>query len=182
MYDYVQISTINDFIFCQRSLYFHSIYYTFVDKQYKAKPQVAGTIAHEATDTGRYSSQKKFLQAMEVFSHAYGVIGKIDVYDKETKVLTERKRKINRVYDGYRFQLYAQKLALEEMGFPVEKMFLHSLSDNKKYEIHFHGPDLYAFEKTIEKIRAFNVAKSSPKQNIQKCRNCIYRELCRREQ
>lgn len=181
MYDSIQISTINDFIFCKRSLYFHSIYYTFEDKHYKARPQVVGTIKHEAVDTGRYSSRKRFLQGMEVFSHKYNIIGKIDLYDKETRTLIERKTKIERVYDGYRYQMYGQALALEEMGYPIEMMVLHSLEDNKKYPVKYGGREMYRFEKTLVAMRAFNISKSKPLENINKCARCIYRELCRGE-
>jgi CRISPR-associated exonuclease Cas4 len=179
MYDYIQISTINDFIFCERSLYFHGIYYSFEDRHYKAEPQVIGTIRHEASDTGRYSSRSRYLQGMEVFSAKYGLVGKIDIYDQETRTLIERKTKIKRVYPGYRYQLYAQYEALTEMGYPVERMFLHSLEDNRKYPVRYGGQDMYFFHKTLAAIQEFDLAKSRPLENIGKCSRCIYRELCR---
>jgi CRISPR-associated protein Cas4 len=179
MYDSIQISTINDFVFCKRSLYFHSIYYTFEDKHYKAKPQIAGTIKHEAVDEGRYSSRAKYLQGVAVFSQKENIIGKIDLYDKETKTLIERKSKIKKVYDGYRYQMYAQCVALEEMGYPVKQMFLHSLDDNKKYPVHYGGKEMFEFQKILLAIRAFDIGKSTPQTNTNKCQNCIYHELCR---
>jgi CRISPR-associated protein Cas4 len=179
MYDSIQIATINDFIFCKRSLYFHSIYYTFEDKHYKARPQIVGTIKHEASDTGKYSSLKKYMQGTEVFSHKHNIIGKIDIYDKDEQTLIERKTNIKRVYDGYRYQMYAQAIALEEMGYPVKHMFLHSLKDNKKYPVHYGGKELYEFEKVLTSMRQFDIGQSNPQQNKNKCEQCIYRELCR---
>jgi CRISPR-associated exonuclease Cas4 len=179
MYDYIQISTINDFIFCPRSLYFHGIYYTFEDKHYKAEPQLVGTIKHEASDEGRYSSRARYLQGMEVFSNKYGLVGKIDIYDKETQTLIERKTKIKRIYPGYRYQLYAQYEALTEMGYPVKQMFLHSLEDNRKYPVSYGGRDMYEFNKILRAIRSFDISRSSPQENIGKCSQCIYKELCR---
>lgn len=180
MYDYIQISTINDFLFCERSLYFHGIYYTFEDKHYKARPQVNGTLRHQASDTGRYSSRSRYLQGMEIFSHKLGLVGKIDIYDRETRTLIERKAKIKRVHIGYRYQMYAQYEALTEMGYPVEHMVLHSLEDNRKYPVRYGGPDMYFFHKTIAAMRSFNLTASKPIEHTGKCRQCIYRELCRR--
>ena len=179
MYDYIQIATINDFIFCPRSVYFHGVYARFADRHYKAKPQIAGSIRHEASDTGRYSSRKRYLQGAEVFCERLGLVGKIDVYDRETQTLIERKSKIKRVYDGYRYQLYAQFEALREAGERPEKLVLHSLEDNKKYPVKYGGRELYAFEKLIARMRSFNITDSRATISGAKCARCIYRELCR---
>jgi CRISPR-associated protein Cas4 len=117
---------------------------------------------------------------MEVFSHKYNLVGKIDLYDQESSTLIERKTKIKHVYDGYRYQMYAQKLALEEMGYPVDSMILHSLDDNRKYPVAFGGRDMYAFEKILTAIRSFDLAVSVPHENKEKCTRCIYHELCRK--
>ncbi|MGM0609081.1 MAG: type V CRISPR-associated protein Cas4, partial [Candidatus Muiribacteriota bacterium] len=134
-YDYIQISKINDFIFCPYSLYFHSVYEGFDSFNYKSKSQIAGKIVHKNIDNISYSSQKNVIQGMEVFSDDYQIIGKIDIYNKYTKELIERKRKIEKIYDGYIFQLYAQKICLEEMGYKVEKMTLYSIVNNKSFNI-----------------------------------------------
>lgn len=177
-YDYIQISKINDFVFCPRSLYFHSVYEDFDKTQYKARPQIAGTIAHKSVDENKFSSRKNILQGLEVFSAKTGIIGKIDIYDKNKKELIERKRTIKKIYDGYLFQLYAQKLCLEEMGYPVKKMKLHSLTDNRVYLIEISVKEKEAFQKIIDEMRSFDFGRSKNVSEI-KCANCIYRELCR---
>ena len=81
--DYILLSELNDFIFCPRSIYWHHIY---------------GNIAHKSIDSAKYSSRKNILQGIAIISHEFGIQGKIDLYDARTGILTERKRKINKVY------------------------------------------------------------------------------------
>lgn len=178
-YDYIQISKINDFIFCPHSLYFHSVYENFDKWNYKAGAQIAGKIAHKTIDTKKFSSRKNIFQAMEVFSEKHGIIGKIDLYDKDKKELIERKRVVKKIYDGYLFQLYAQKLCLEEMGYGVVSMALYSLADNKKYSVVLSSQKIKEFYKKISQMKNFNLS-SKKNNNFSKCENCIYHELCRK--
>lgn len=178
-YDHIQISKINDFLFCPHSLYFHSVYENFDKTQYKARSQIAGTIAHKTVDTHKFSSRKSILQGMEIFSEKYGLIGKIDIYDRDREELIERKRTINKIYDGYLFQLYAEKLCLEEMGYKVSKMKLYSMTDNKTYPVVLSLEKIKQFEETLDKMRKFNFL-SNKNSNLEKCDNCIYHELCRK--
>lgn len=179
MEDYIQISKLNDFIFCPRSLYFHGIFETFDEKTYHDLPQARGKIAHETIDKGQYSSLKKYLQGLEVYSDELGVCGKIDIFDKDEGVLVERKYQIKKIYDGYVFQLYAQALCLKEMGYSVKKLFFHSLADNKRYPVNF--PDLEVEKRLkalIREMRTYDVAKDVSIPNENKCANCIYKSLC----
>jgi CRISPR-associated protein Cas4 len=124
------------------SLYFHSLYENYSERIYHSTPQTVGKIKHENIEQERYSSLKRYLQNFPVYSEKYNLMGKIDIYDKEEKSLIERKFKINRIYDGQKYQLYAQMFCLQEIGFEVKNLFIHSLSDNKE--------DILKFEKTIE--------------------------------
>lgn len=178
----IQISKINDFLFCPRSLYFHSVYESFSDATYHGSPQVRGRLNHTTVDTGTYSSEKKYLQGEEVYSEKYGLVGKIDLYDKEERALIERKSKVSALYPGLRFQLYAQYFALTEAGFPVERMGIRSLADNRRYDIPLpEGSELRDFEATIRRMRTFDIADTPLESNLAKCRGCIYRTLCRPE-
>jgi len=178
METYIQISKINDFIFCPYSLYYHSIYENFSQKVYHQSPQVKGKIKHEAIDKGKYSTSKNYLQGISVYCDQYGLAGKIDIYDQKNKTLIERKNKISKIYDGQKYQLYAQYFCLLERGYEVEKLKIHSLTDNKRYEIDLPvGDDLKKFENVIEQIKNFNF-KQQYKINPAKCDNCIYAELC----
>lgn len=178
MESYIQISKLNDFIFCPYSLYFHSIYDNFNSKTYHQSPQVKGKIVHECIDEGYYSTAKKFLTGIAVYSTKYGLVGKIDIYDKETLSLIERKNMIKQIFDGYRYQLYAQYFSLIEMGFRVKHLYLHSLSDNKRYSVEIpRGDELLKFENVIEDIRSFDFNQKI-KKNKKKCDQCIYNPLC----
>ncbi len=179
MEPYIQISKINDFIFCPKSIYFHGLYENFSEKTYHQSPQVKGKIKHESIDYQKYSTAKKYLQGLEVYSEKYNLAGKIDIYDAEEKTLTERKNKINKIYDGYRYQLYAQYFCLAEMGYEARKLYFYSMTDNKKYEIGLPSEKETAeFEEILDKMRNFDMLKNNFSANPAKCAQCIYRELC----
>ncbi len=129
--EYLPISNLNDFIFCPVSIYFHSLDYDSDKMLIQSEKQINGTSSHSACDEGRYTDKKSILQGISVISEEYGLIGKIDVFDSESGMLTERKKKINKIYDGYIFQLYAQYFALCEMGYAVKSILLYSIDDNK---------------------------------------------------
>ena len=179
MEQYIQISKINDFIFCPKSVYLHRIYENFNQNTYHQEPQKVGKLNHENIEAGKYSTAKKFLQGTPVYCNKYEIAGKIDIYDAETKTLIERKTKIKKVYDGYKYQLYAQYFSLLEMGYEVKKMFIHSLSDNKRYEIATpNKQETEIFENIIGQIRQFDILKSKHTTSKAKCDNCIYNNLC----
>lgn len=180
MYDYIQISKINDFLFCPHSLYFHGVYESFDDGHYKARPQIAGRLAHTTVDNKTATGSKTLLQGMEVFSEKYGIIGKIDLFDAQTGELTERKRTIKKIYEGYLFQMWAQKCCLEEMGYAVAKMTLHSLTDNKKYPVVMDDTQIAQFEYTLQCMRSFHPLRVAKAAHAAQCDNCIYRELCKK--
>ncbi|MCK9578657.1 type V CRISPR-associated protein Cas4 [bacterium] len=178
MESYIQISKLNDFIFCPHSLYLHSIYDNFNAKIYHGDAQIRGKIVHECIDEGYYSTAKKYLSGIEIYSQKYGLAGKIDIYDSELMILIERKNKIKKIYDGYKYQLYAQYFCLLEMGFLVKKMCLHSLKDNKRYWISLPDKnEVRKFEKLIEDIGSFDF-HNIVRKNKDKCKNCIYNPLC----
>lgn len=179
MEPYIQISKINDFIFCPKSIYFHGLYENFSEKTYHQSPQVKGKIKHESVDYQKYSTAKKYLQGLEIYSEKYNLAGKIDIYDQESKALIERKNKIKVIYDGYKYQLYAQYFCMEEMGYKVKKLYFYSMSDNKKYKIDLPCcKEREKFERTLQEIREFNMLTVNFTPNSAKCEQCIYRELC----
>jgi CRISPR-associated protein Cas4 len=121
--------------------------------------QINGTHAHESVDEGKYSSKCKILQGISVYSEEYGIIGKIDVFDIETGILTERKKKISAVFKGQVFQVYAQYFALKEMRYCVKKLRIHSMDDNKNYDLALPEDDdtmAKDFKRTIQMMHAFN--------------------------
>lgn len=177
MEPYIQISKINDFMYCPASLYLHGSYEGFSQKSYHEKPQVVGKINHEAIDEKTYSTAKRFVVGISVYSPTYGIAGKIDIYDSETKTLIERKTKIKQVYDGYRYQLYAQYFCLAEMGYTVKKLALRSLADNKHYELPMPSEkEKREFEDTLRAIKTFD-PKSLLSHRCAKCAMSIYGAL-----
>ena len=119
---------------------------------------------------------------MDVYSEEFNIRGKIDVFDTNSGVLTERKNKIVKIYDGYVFQLYAQYYALTEMGYRVKTIRFHSMKDNKNYNIKLPTEDTEMdkkFRTTVQVMREFCV-ESFHQTNIEKCKNCIYEPVCDR--
>jgi len=168
------ISAINDFLYCPKSLYLHSIYSSFETSVYHDIPQTKGSIAHENIEEGCYSTSKSTLQGLSVYSARLGIKGKIDVYDAKNKYLIERKYRVKNIYKGFRYQLYAQMYCLEEAGFRVKKLFIHSLSDNRRYEIPLPTKEeKMEFEKVIADMKSFDT-DALQKHCCNHCRNNIY--------
>lgn len=182
MDDCIIISNLNDFIFCPASIYFHNLYGSQDTITYQNAAQINGKSAHEAVDHGTYSGRKNILTALEVYSEKYNLVGKIDIYDADTKTLTERKRQIKTIYDGYIFQIYAQYFAMSEMGYEIRKLRFYSMADNKAYPVKLPGENaemFQKFEKTINDIKNFDM-ESFQQDNIEKCKKCIYEPSCDR--
>lgn len=182
MEETIIISYLNDFIYCPASIYFHKLYGRLDGMIYQGERQVEGKVAHRTIDEKVYSSRKNVLQGVEVYSSKYNIIGKIDIYDMDRKLLIERKNKVNEIYDGYVFQVYAEYFGLVEQGYEVEKIVIHSLKDNKNYEIQLPKNDvemLKKYEKVITDMRSFDL-ENFKQSNKKKCENCIYEPLCDR--
>ncbi len=180
MESYIQISFLNDFIFCPRSIYFHQLHGRQSTYCYQDTPQIEGKAAHKAIDEKRYSTKKTVLQDFEIYSDKYKLCGKIDIFDCESGILTERKKKIKTIYDGYVFQLYAQYFGLTEAGYDVRFLRLYSSDDNKVFKILLPCDDAIMFEKfeqLIEQINHYDL-ENFQQINQKKCENCIYEPLC----
>lgn len=176
----ILLTWLNDFIFCPISIYFHNLYGDSERISFQESSQINGTAAHNAIDTGSYSTRKSVLCSMMVYSQEYGLLGKIDIFDTSSGKLVERKKQIKTIYDGYVFQLYGQCLALREMGYYVKSLVVYSSDDNKSYPILMPEEDPDMFEKFINlitEIKKFNLIDFK-QTNEKKCRRCIYEPLC----
>lgn len=179
--NYLPISFINDFIFCPRSIYNHQLYRNRDEMLYQGERQSEGKAAHQHIDNKTYSDKKSVLQNFEIYSSKYLLFGKIDVFDIDKGLLTERKKNIKTVYDGYIFQLFAQYFGLTEMGYEVKKIVLYDFSKNAVYPIELPEQNptmLKKFEDTLTQIRQFSLLDKNFKPNKLKCENCIYNLLC----
>jgi len=180
MESYITLSYLNDFIFCPRSIYFHQLYSIYNEQNYKQKPQIAGTEAHVSIDNNTYSSKSSILQGTEVYCDKYNIVGKIDVFDISTGRLTERKKSIKLIYDGYIFQVYAQYFALTEMGYNVKEIIIHDISHNKNFKVLLPIENdimFQKFESLIIQIQNYQL-NGTFYPNLEKCSNCIYSPLC----
>jgi CRISPR-associated protein Cas4 len=174
----IKISNLNDFLFCPRSIYFHNLYLDNDEKVFSGINQSAGKIAHKNIDQKKYSSRKNILEGIDVFSEELNLVGKIDLFDVEKGELVERKNKISKIYDGYLFQIWAQYFCLVEMGYNVRFLNFYSLKDNKKINIGLPSEeDKERLKDLIRRIDEFNLNEEFS-QNIKKCENCPYKELC----
>lgn len=177
-YNTLNISQLNDFIFCPYSIYLHNVYQALDDDNYHDTPQIKGRYAHESVDNHTYSTKKSVMTGMMVYSERYGLLGKIDQYFADEYKLIERKRTIKTIYDGYKLQLYAQYFCLIEMGFEVKYLAFYSLTDNKRYPITVPNDEITTwFENHLNKIRQYQPTDTIII-NENKCRYCIYQPLC----
>lgn len=127
-------------------------------------------------------NEERYIQESSYYSHTYNIITVIDLYDKNKKALIEKKNRIKRVYEGYIFQLYAQYYALKDNGEEVEYIFLYDITEKKYYPISLPENNerlKIEFENILHKIRNFNIY-SFQANNINKCKKCIYNNLCDR--
>ena len=176
----IAISNLNDFVFCPASIFFHNLDVETAKIIFQDSAQLNGSIAHRSVDLGTYSTRSSVLQGITVYSEEYNLIGKIDVFDIQSGVLTERKKRIRTIYDGYIYQLYAQCLSLREMGYTIKQIRLYSMDDNRVYNIPLPEQDLQklvSFQKLIEDMVAFQL-DTFQQDNPDKCRHCIYEPLC----
>ena len=182
METYIPITYLNDFVFCPLSIYFHNLYGKVSDVLYYDTSQLDGRAAHSAIDEKRYSTHKNILQGIDVYSAQYGLCGKIDIYDGDRELLTERKKKIKMIYDGYIFQLYAQYFCMVEMGYSVKHLRFYSMDDNRVHSVNKPEDDrpmLHKFISLLDQIMTFDISSFMP-DNTSKCANCIYSNLCDR--
>ena len=178
----IRISWLNDFIFCPLSIYFRNLYGEMENFSYKESPQLLGSAIHKCIDEQTYSSRSNILQGISCYCEKYNLIGKIDLFDIKKKELTERKRTISCIYDGYIYQLYAEYYSLLDMGYEVTHLRLYSYSDNKIYKVALPSEDQLMnkkFEKTINDLRTLDIDTYVPK-NKDKCIHCIYSNACDR--
>lgn len=175
----IAISSLNDFIFCPVSIYFHMLE-TEENILFQDTAQINGTHSHKSSDTATYSTKKSMLQGVSVYCQKYNLCGKIDVFDADSGILTERKKNIKTVYDGYIFQLYAQYFSLSEMGYDVKKIRLYSMDTNKTYDIEMPENDVEMLDKFLNLLTEINTFsfENFKQTNSKKCDNCIYEPLC----
>lgn len=176
----INISNLNDFIFCPASIYFHNLYQGQSESMYEETTQVLGKQVHQSIDRQNYSTSTDVLQGIPVYSEALNLFGKIDLLEVSKKHLIERKRQVKQIFDGYVFQVYAQYFCLSEMGYEIQKISIRSYIDNKVYSIKLPDEDLSMKDKffaLINEMSIFNLSNFR-QSNAQKCLRCNYAAVC----
>lgn len=186
MESYIKLSTLNDFIFCPKSIYYHELYDNYNSNLYHEKAQKEWKIAHKNIDEKTYSTSKFCYQSLEVYSEEYKIHWKIDIFNALSWELIERKNQIYidenwkpKIYLWYKYQLWWQMFCLEEEWFEVKSLYFYSVKDNKKYRIYKPSEkEKWQFKEMLEKYRKFDLFQKYWSQNTKKCIKCIYKELC----
>lgn len=178
MKEYINISWLNDFIFCPYSIYLHNVYYDTDDELFHAAPQTKGRAVHKSVDTKQYSTRKTVLSSLSITSEKLGLVGKIDLYYSDEQKLVERKNNLKKIYRGQLYQLWSQYVCMVEMGYIVKEIAFYEISTNKMIDIDIPtSSELLELEKFINSFR--NYDPTSPLvTNINKCTHCIYCNIC----
>lgn len=146
---------------------------------YKATPQTKGTIAHKPVDEKRSSTSRYDIQSLSVYCDSLGISGKIDIYKEDMKLLIERKNNIKQLYRGQLYQLWGQYYCMKEMGFHVEHIAFYEISTNKMIPVSLpREKERLELEQFIKRFRSFNPLEDFVTVNTNKCRHCIYCNLC----
>ena len=145
---------------------------------YHATPQTRGRNAHETIDTKKASNRAEDLQSLPVLSEKYRLMGRIDLYRGKDKKLIERKYQLKNIYQGQIYQLWAQYLCMTEMGYEVKEIAFYEISTNKMIPVAIPTTEqLVQFQSFLKSYQNYN-----PEQpitiNSNKCRHCIYCNLC----
>lgn len=179
MDNHIAITALNDFIFCPYSIYLHAVYMGSDEDIYKALPQIKGTIAHSGIDNRNGSRRKADIAALPVYSDELGLCGVIDLLRQDRGLLIERKYIIKNIFRGQLYQLWAQYFCLTEMGYNVESLAFYEISTNKMiYRALPTDADKQELITVIDQFRKYRPDKDHIDINPNKCRHCIYCNLC----
>lgn len=179
MDEHINISILNDFIFCPYSIYLHNVYMEADEDIFKATPQIRGTQVHSGVDKKTGSSRACDILSLPVCSNALGLYGVIDIYKSDKALLVERKYKLKNIYRGQLYQLWAQYFCMIEMGYEVKQIAFYEISTNKLFPQTI--PDQSEKEELVNylvALRSYNPDSDNSKPNPNKCVHCIYCNLC----
>lgn len=63
MESYIKLSTLNDFIFCEKSIYYHTLYDNYNEILFDKTPQIEWKILHQSIDEKNILQRKIFYKA-----------------------------------------------------------------------------------------------------------------------
>lgn len=145
---------------------------------YHATPQTRGRIAHETIDNKSASNRANDIMSLPVYSDKYHLMGKIDLYKRDEKKLIERKYRLKQIFRGQIYQLWAQMLCMQEMGYEVDSLAFYETSTNKMHPVDYpSAEDIKEFEEFLKQFHSYN-PDDTITINRNKCTHCIYCNLC----
>lgn len=175
---YISFSQLNDFIYSPMSLYLHECYKAYNTNLYNDTPQALGIQAHEAIDQHKYK-KRDWITSMWLCSATLRLYGKTDLYNQKSGELVERKRLIKYIYEGYKMQVWAQYYCLQEMGYKVNSIYLHSLVDNTRYDLGIPTKkDLESLKELISRMQNYQPQFEELIDPRNKSLISIYKHLC----
>jgi CRISPR-associated protein Cas4 len=148
------------------------------EDMYHASPQTRGKVAHQSIDNKVASTKRADIMSLSICSAKMKIVGKIDLYHKDTEQLVERKYELKQIYQGQVYQLWAQYFCMIEMGYSVKSIAFYEISKNRMIPIDIPGIKEYnTLVSFINCYRNFNPFNSIPI-NHNKCVHCVYCNLC----
>ncbi len=184
--DPVAISSLNDFLYCNRRCALHRLDALWVDNVWT----VSGTLAHEQADDPGYrqtAEGARIERALPLFSVKLGLTGKADIVEfrpatngLEVPLPVDYKLGKRKKWDNDDVQLCAQALCLEEMiGAPVPKGAIYHVKTRRRREVLFTDDLRQLTIHTIEQVRALMLADEVPPAVVKpQCDGCSMHAIC----
>jgi len=175
--------TISEYMYCQRSAFYK--FYGFEENAHN-KDLIKGKIAHEAVsvDSVRYTTGTKQQTDLKIFSHKYGLSGKLDLLEHKTGKLIPVEYKKGQVtnYPNHRIQLCLEVLCIEEMyATQIDSAYIYFTEANKRVAVEMF-PELRQttinlLNEIKRKLQSGNPTAFA-KENNHKCFKCSFYETC----
>jgi CRISPR-associated exonuclease Cas4 len=199
--DYLPISYLNDFLFCERRAALHLLEGIWRDNQYTLE----GTFAHRNVDVvaNRKRGQKRQVTGMWVVSHRLGLIGRCDLVEfldarpaaepspsantdqppgppNRVPYPVDFKRGKKRRWDNDEVQLCAQAICLEEMlGTTIPAGAIFHIKSQHRQEVVFDDELRAKTESAAVRLSKLLVNKQTPTAKYHaKCSGCSLFEWC----
>ena len=174
--DFVNVSDINQYLYCPRRFYYICYYHT-IEMNFFLRD---GQLKHENQSRRGHWIRELYIRSKKLKLH-----GKIDVLEskniKSDFILTpiERKRGTS-YYDNDEIQLAAYCMLLEDyLEEPVRLGYIYLFGTNERYAITITEWHREKVIETVEKIRSMSL-DSIPDftDNPKKCKNCSTSQYC----
>lgn len=168
--DLINISDINQYLYCPRRFWYLKFYDTQGLNYYRAD----GKIRHENQSKRGGWTKEIYLESQEL-----GLKGKIDVLEERNNVPVERKRGDD-YYKNDEIQLAGYCMLLEDnTDDKVEKGIIYLFGTDRRHEIKISKWHKEKVKEVVENM--LNMDVNSPPtfvSNLNKCKKCSTRKFC----